>query len=97
RLESQRPATARALAASAAGNSAGLSGRRAAVQAAPALLQAGLAQLQRPAVAGASGRQRLMAPQPSSSHEGGLGVRGQIERYRTAFIAVVTMIVIAAA
>jgi phospholipid/cholesterol/gamma-HCH transport system substrate-binding protein len=38
-----------------------------------------------------------MAPQPSSSHEGGLGVRGQIERYRTAFIAVVTMIVIAAA
>src|SRR5213596_82133 len=38
-----------------------------------------------------------MAPQPSSSHEGGLGVRGQIERYRTAFIAVVTMIVVAAA
>src|SRR5437762_1302167 len=38
-----------------------------------------------------------MAPQPSSSHEGGLGVRGQIERYRTAFIAVVTMIIIAAA
>src|SRR5438105_11193094 len=38
-----------------------------------------------------------MAPQPSSSHEGGLSVREQIERYRTAFIAVVTMIVIAAA
>jgi len=34
---------------------------------------------------------------PSSGHEGGLGVRGQIERYRTAFIAVVTMIIIAAA
>ncbi len=36
-----------------------------------------------------------MAPQ--NSHEGGLGVREQIERYRTAFIAVVTMIVLAAA
>lgn len=34
---------------------------------------------------------------PPSSHEGGLSVREQIERYRTAFIAVVTMIVIAAA
>src|ERR1700740_1721103 len=31
------------------------------------------------------------------SHEGGLSVREQIERYRTAFIAVVTMILIAAA
>ncbi|MCW3034112.1 MAG: phospholipid/cholesterol/gamma-HCH transport system substrate-binding protein [Solirubrobacteraceae bacterium] len=31
------------------------------------------------------------------SHEGGLSVREQIERYRTAFIAVVTMVVIAAA
>ena len=31
------------------------------------------------------------------SHEGGLSVRDQIERYRTAFIAVVTMVVIAAA
>jgi phospholipid/cholesterol/gamma-HCH transport system substrate-binding protein len=31
------------------------------------------------------------------SHEGGLSVRDQIERYRTAFISVVTMIVIAAA
>src|ERR1035438_2069950 len=31
------------------------------------------------------------------AHEGGLSVREQIERYRTAFIAVVTMIVIAAA
>src|ERR1700761_2854820 len=30
-------------------------------------------------------------------HEGGLSVRDQIERYRTAFLAVVTMIVIAAA
>jgi phospholipid/cholesterol/gamma-HCH transport system substrate-binding protein len=30
-------------------------------------------------------------------HEGGLSVRDQIERYRTAFIAVVTMIVVAAA
>lgn len=35
-----------------------------------------------------------MAPQPKS-HEGGLSVRDQIERYRTAFIAVVTMVVIA--
>src|SRR5438445_10033871 len=34
---------------------------------------------------------------PPSSHEGGLSVREQIERYRTAFIAVVVMIVIAAA
>ncbi|HXA55504.1 MAG TPA: MlaD family protein, partial [Solirubrobacteraceae bacterium] len=30
------------------------------------------------------------------SHEGGRGIRDQIERYRTAFIAVVTMILIAA-
>jgi phospholipid/cholesterol/gamma-HCH transport system substrate-binding protein len=35
--------------------------------------------------------------EPTSSHEGGLSVRDQIERYRTAFISVVTMIVIAAA
>ncbi len=34
---------------------------------------------------------------PTSSHEGGLSVRDQIERYRTAFISVVTMIVIAGA
>jgi phospholipid/cholesterol/gamma-HCH transport system substrate-binding protein len=34
---------------------------------------------------------------PQDSHEGGLSVREQIERYRTAFIAVVAMIVIAAA
>ena len=33
---------------------------------------------------------------PTDSHEGGLSVRDQIERYRTAFIAVVTMILIAA-
>ncbi len=33
---------------------------------------------------------------PNEGHEGGLSVRDQIERYRTAFIAVVTMIVIAA-
>src|SRR5438445_8203136 len=33
---------------------------------------------------------------PAGSHEGGLSVREQIERYRTAFIAVVVMIVIAA-
>jgi phospholipid/cholesterol/gamma-HCH transport system substrate-binding protein len=38
-----------------------------------------------------------MEPTGSHSHEGGLSVRDQIERYRTAFIAVVTMIVIAAA
>ena len=37
----------------------------------------------------------MMAPD-ESSHEGGLSVREQIERYRTAFVAVVTMIVIAA-
>jgi phospholipid/cholesterol/gamma-HCH transport system substrate-binding protein len=36
-----------------------------------------------------------MSP-PEHSHEGGLTVREQIERYRTAFIAVVTMVVIAA-
>ncbi len=34
---------------------------------------------------------------PAESHEGGLTAREQIERYRTAFISVVTMIVIAAA
>lgn len=36
-------------------------------------------------------------PTPGHKHEGGLSVRDQIERYRTAFIAVVTMVVIAAA
>ena len=34
---------------------------------------------------------------PAEGHEGGLSVRDQIERYRSAFIAVVTMVVIAAA
>src|SRR5580692_12332738 len=34
---------------------------------------------------------------PTDSHEGGLSVRDQIERYRSAFIAVVTMVVVAAA
>jgi phospholipid/cholesterol/gamma-HCH transport system substrate-binding protein len=34
---------------------------------------------------------------PAVRHEGGLSVREQIERYRTAFISVVTMVVIAAA
>jgi phospholipid/cholesterol/gamma-HCH transport system substrate-binding protein len=38
-----------------------------------------------------------MAPSSSHGHEGGLSVRDQIERYRSAFIAVVTMIVLAAA
>ncbi len=33
----------------------------------------------------------------TEGHEGGLSVRDQIERYRTAFLAVVTMIVVAAA
>lgn len=33
---------------------------------------------------------------PTDSHEGGLGVRGQIERYRSAFIAVLTMVALAA-
>jgi phospholipid/cholesterol/gamma-HCH transport system substrate-binding protein len=33
---------------------------------------------------------------PADSHEGGLGVRGQIERYRSAFIAVLTMVALAA-
>jgi phospholipid/cholesterol/gamma-HCH transport system substrate-binding protein len=33
---------------------------------------------------------------PAASHEGGLSVREQIERYRTAFISVVVMIVLAA-
>jgi phospholipid/cholesterol/gamma-HCH transport system substrate-binding protein len=33
---------------------------------------------------------------PAENHEGGLSVRDQIERYRSAFIAVVTMILIAA-
>ena len=34
---------------------------------------------------------------PPEKHEGGLSVRDQIERYRTAFVSVVTMVVIAAA
>jgi phospholipid/cholesterol/gamma-HCH transport system substrate-binding protein len=38
-----------------------------------------------------------MSPTSPKGHEGGLSVREQIERYRTAFIAVVTMVVIAAA
>lgn len=38
-----------------------------------------------------------MAADHKHSHEGGLSVRDQIERYRTAFIAVITMVVIAAA
>jgi phospholipid/cholesterol/gamma-HCH transport system substrate-binding protein len=39
-----------------------------------------------------------MAPSetPGGKHEGGLSVRDQIERYRTAFIAVVTMVLLAA-
>jgi phospholipid/cholesterol/gamma-HCH transport system substrate-binding protein len=38
-----------------------------------------------------------MAPEPTPhSHEGGRGVRDQVERYRSAFIAVVTMILLAA-
>ena len=68
--------------------------QRAAVQAARALLHAEAARIQRPAVARASGRGWMMAP--DEAREGGRGVRDQIERYRTAFIAVVTMIVIAA-
>src|SRR5438105_12720393 len=38
-----------------------------------------------------------MNPDGTGSHEGGLSVRDQIERYRTAFISVVSLIVIAAA
>jgi phospholipid/cholesterol/gamma-HCH transport system substrate-binding protein len=38
-----------------------------------------------------------MAPPEQHKHEGGLSVREQIERYRTAFISVITMVVIAAA
>jgi phospholipid/cholesterol/gamma-HCH transport system substrate-binding protein len=34
---------------------------------------------------------------PTEGHEGGLSVRDQIERYRVAFISVITMVVIAAA
>ncbi|HTB70990.1 MAG TPA: MlaD family protein [Solirubrobacteraceae bacterium] len=36
-------------------------------------------------------------PKKAHKHEGGLSVRDQIERYRTAFIAVIAMVVIAAA
>ncbi|HEY5045746.1 MAG TPA: hypothetical protein VII53_07800 [Solirubrobacteraceae bacterium] len=35
-------------------------------------------------------------PHPTEAHEGGLGVADQIRRYRTAFLAVVSMVVIAA-
>jgi phospholipid/cholesterol/gamma-HCH transport system substrate-binding protein len=38
-----------------------------------------------------------MAPAEHHKHEGGLSVREQIERYRTAFISVITMVIIAAA
>jgi phospholipid/cholesterol/gamma-HCH transport system substrate-binding protein len=38
-----------------------------------------------------------MTSAENQSHEGGLSVRDQIERYRSAFIAVLTMVVIAAA
>jgi phospholipid/cholesterol/gamma-HCH transport system substrate-binding protein len=38
-----------------------------------------------------------MAPTEHHKHEGGLTVREQIERYRTAFISVITMVIIAAA
>jgi len=37
------------------------------------------------------------AERQGQSHEGGLSVRDQIERYRSAFIAVVTMVLIAIA
>jgi phospholipid/cholesterol/gamma-HCH transport system substrate-binding protein len=37
-----------------------------------------------------------MNPPEMKGHEGGLSVRDQIERYRTAFIAVITMVLIAA-
>jgi phospholipid/cholesterol/gamma-HCH transport system substrate-binding protein len=43
------------------------------------------------------GNHRERGVNPAGSHEGGLSVREQIERYRTAFIAVVVMVVIAAA
>jgi phospholipid/cholesterol/gamma-HCH transport system substrate-binding protein len=39
----------------------------------------------------------MMNPQEMKGHEGGLSVRDQIERYRTAFIAVLSMVLIAAA
>src|SRR5947209_5950973 len=38
----------------------------------------------------------MMNPPEMKGHEGGLSVRDQIERYRTAFIAVLTMVLIAA-
>jgi phospholipid/cholesterol/gamma-HCH transport system substrate-binding protein len=38
----------------------------------------------------------MMNPAEMKGHEGGLTVREQIERYRTAFIAVITMVLIAA-
>jgi phospholipid/cholesterol/gamma-HCH transport system substrate-binding protein len=38
-----------------------------------------------------------MSTTHGDKHEGGLSVREQIDRYRTAFIAMVTMIVLAAA
>src|SRR5205085_8734140 len=44
-----------------------------------------------------TGTDEAMNPDGKGSHEGGLSVRDQIERYRTAFISVVSMIVIAAA
>ncbi len=91
-----RAAAARPRVAAAARHAPGLPGQRAAVQADRALLHPGAAQLQRSAVAGPGRRERRMNPTDSHSHEGGLSVRDQIERYRSAFVAVVTMVVIAA-
>src|SRR6202034_2976200 len=70
---------------------------RAPEQAAGALLHPGRAKLQRPAFVGPRGWSGRMSPDEShDSHEGGLGVGDQIRRYRSAFIAVVTMVVFAA-
>ncbi len=93
--EDTRQETPRALAPAAAGHASGLPGRRAAVSAARALRHADPARIQRPAVKRSGRREQMMAP--AEDHQGGLGVGDQIERYRTAFIAVVTMVVIAAA
>src|SRR6185437_11668206 len=73
-------------------------GDRATVQAAGAVLQAGAAEPQRPGVAGPGGRERGMSSEETplpEVHQGERGLGDQIARYRTAFISLLAMIVVA--
>src|SRR6202030_1701865 len=93
--DDQRLTAARPRVAGAAGHAPGVPRDRARVQAARPLLHPDTARIQRPARIRPGRRERRV--NPTDGHEGGLSVRDQIERYRTAFISVITMVVIAAA